>query len=86
VLKAVGALSPDNEARLIAMEPKLREIYRKNGSWTQILSSVMEFPNNMPEMIEQMWRRNQEIARAGSVSLEPQHFAEMFVDNNFGEK
>jgi hypothetical protein len=43
----------------------------------------MEFPNNMPETIGQMWRRNQDAAHASGVNLEAQQFAEMFVDQNF---
>jgi hypothetical protein len=83
VLKAIGHLAAEDEARLSAMEPQLRKVYRHNGSWVHIISSAMEFPNNMPETIEQMWRRNQDIARASGVDLGAQQFAEMFVDQNF---
>jgi hypothetical protein len=42
----------------------------------------MEFPPEMPGMIRDLWIRNIEIARANEVTLEPQQFAEMFVDEN----
>jgi len=37
-----------------------------------------------PSEIRDMWARNLEIARANSVKLTPQQFAEMVVDDNFG--
>jgi hypothetical protein len=82
-LKAIGQLATEDEARLSAMEPQLRKVYRHNGSWVHIVSSALDFPNNMPETIEQIWRRNQDVARASGVTLEAQQFAEMFVDQNF---
>jgi hypothetical protein len=83
VLKAIGQLAAEDEARLSAMEPQLRKVYRHNGSWVHIVSSALDFPNNMAETIEQIWRRNQDVARASGVTLEAQQFAEMFVDQNF---
>jgi hypothetical protein len=83
VLKAIGQLAAEDEARLSAMEPQLRKVYRHNGSWVHIVSSALDFPNNMAETIEQIWRRNQDVARASGITLEAQQFAEMFVDQNF---
>jgi hypothetical protein len=82
-LKAIGQLAPEDEVRLSEMEPQLRKVYRHNGSWMHIISSAMKFPNNMPATIEQMWQRNQQIARASGANLDAQQFAEMFVDQNF---
>ena len=83
VLKAIGELPQNEETRLTAMEPQLRDTFHQEGTWTQVISATLGFPNEMPETIAQMWRQNQEIARANKVQLEPQRFAEMFVDQNF---
>ncbi len=83
VLKAIGELSDEEEGRLSEMEPQLCKIYKYDGSWLQVIAYVMEFPSTMPATIEQMWRRNREIAEASGGGLKPQQFAEIFVDRNF---
>ena len=37
VLRAIGELSEDDESNLNSMLPKLREIYRVNGAWYEIV-------------------------------------------------
>lgn len=82
VLKSIGYLSPEDATRLTMMQPKLAQLYGKNGSWDQIIVSVMELPDNMPELIRQVWNRNKDIAATSNQNLRPQDFAEMFVDMN----
>lgn len=82
VLQAIEALSPADAENLNAMQPKLRQIYQAQGSWDQIIEAVLNLPPNMPALIQNMWRKNQEIAAAQGLLLEAQPFAEMFVDRN----
>lgn len=82
VLKAINNLSADDLANLTAMQPKLAQVYGNKGAWDQIIAATMELPEHMPTLIVQMWERNQEIAKAKNISLSPQQFAEMFVDEN----
>jgi hypothetical protein len=82
VLKAINELSAADAENLKRMEPKLAQLYGKQGSWDQIISSTMEFPDNMSILIREMWDRNQIIAQHQLTSLSPQQFAEMFVDQN----
>jgi len=44
--------------------------------------ALIQFPPNMPTLVKDLWTKNTEIARTNGVALTPQHFAEMFVDNN----
>lgn len=81
-LKVINELSPADEANLAAMVPKLEQVYKQCGSWSEIIAAVMKFPASMPTLIMEMWKRNQEIAKANNLSLSPQQFAEMFVDQN----
>lgn len=82
VLKAIGKLSGDEAFHLTAMQPKLAQLYRHDGTWDQIIAATMELPENMPSLIRQMWDRNQGIAGVNGVTLTAQQFAEMFVDQN----
>jgi len=82
VLKAINELSAADAENLKSMQPKLAQIYGKQGSWDQIISATMKFPENMPTLIREMWDRNQVIAKQQSTTLAPQQFAEMFVDQN----
>ena len=45
----------------------------------------MDFPPDMASLIREMWTKNQDIAKQAGVELEPQQFAEMFVDQNFSD-
>lgn len=82
VLKAINELSAADAENLRRMEPMLARLYGKQGLWDEIISATMEFPENMPILIREMWERNQIIAQQHSTTLSPQQFAEMFVDQN----
>ena len=45
----------------------------------------MHMPDTMPEAIRDMWARNLKIAHDNDITLTPQKFAEMFVDDNFAD-
>jgi len=83
VLKCLDLLSEPDGKNLAAMQPKLAETYGKRGTWDEIIAATMEFPENMPSLICDMWARNREIANANGVTLTPQQFAEIFVDQNW---
>lgn len=84
-LKAIGELSEESEDRLKAMAPKLQAIYGGDGQWDDAIAKSVHMPDTMPEAIRDMWAKNQKIARDHNVTLAPQQFAEMFVDNNFAD-
>jgi hypothetical protein len=82
VLWSIGEL-PEKEAQAMeAMAPKLRQIYEADGTWQDVIATVMELPPNMPQMIRDLWTRNSELARTSQMELSSQTFAEMFVDAN----
>ncbi|MEM1052707.1 MAG: hypothetical protein AAGI28_11495 [Pseudomonadota bacterium] len=82
VLHVIGKISADDAERMVAMTPKLREIYGSSGEWPEIIAASVELPLEASSDIKDMWERNQEIARANAAELPPQMFAEMFVDEN----
>ncbi|TGP17897.1 MULTISPECIES: hypothetical protein [unclassified Mesorhizobium] len=83
VLKAIGELSKESEDSLNAMAPQLRAIYGGNGRWDDAIAKALHMPDTMPDAIRDMWKKNLKIAHDNKVTLTPQQFAEMFVDNNF---
>ncbi|MDX8514928.1 hypothetical protein [Mesorhizobium captivum] len=83
VLKAIGELSKESEDSLNAMAPKLQAIYGGDGRWDDAIAKALHMPDTMPEAIRDMWKKNLKIAHDNKVTLTPQQFAEMFVDNNF---
>ena len=82
VLWAIGELKPAEQSVMERMTPKLQSIYSLKGQWQEIIASVMEFPSNMPDLIRNTWKKNQAIAQEKGLSISPQQFAEMFVDQN----
>ena len=83
VLDVIGAISAEDAERMLAMTPKLREIYGHSGEWPEIIAKSVGLPQEVSSNIRGMWERNQAIARANDVELSAQQFAEMFVDHNF---
>lgn len=82
VLWSLDHLSDDEASRLQAMAPKLTGTFGGDGTWQDAITTTMELPENMPELIREMWAKNQQIAVTNGVELSPQQFAEMFVDSN----
>src|SRR4051794_7669239 len=80
VLAAIGQLSQADEERLVAMTPKLREVYKTEGNWQEVIAHAMHLRPNISERIREVWTKNMEIARQNNATLVPQQFAEMFVD------
>jgi hypothetical protein len=65
------------------MTPKLREVYKRQGSWQDIVAGEMEFPPDLPQHIKAVWMENRKRAENSNVDLLPEDFARMFVDQNF---
>lgn len=82
VLRAIGHLEPADEERLEAMAPKLRELYDCPGAWHEVVAHSISLPPDLPAAIVALWKKNQAIAEENAVTLSPQNFAEMFVDQN----
>ena len=85
VLWAMGSLSKNDAENLERMTPKLHETYNRAGRWQDIIAADMEFSTSMPESVREVWVKNSAIARANNVNLDPQQFAETFVDLNFAD-
>jgi hypothetical protein len=82
VLWSIGQLGEKEQSILKAMTPKLQAIYSTSGEWQQIIEKAAALKPELPESIRQLWARNTHTAQQSGSTLSPQHFAEMFVDQN----
>ncbi len=82
VLRAIDELSAKDIALLEDMTPKLQQVYNSTGAWWEVIENVMELPSELPAAIREVWEKNMATAKDKELVLSPQHFAEMFVDQN----
>lgn len=85
VLNSIDQLDDNQRATLVKMEPKMASIYKMNGSWLDIVSTQMHFPESLPEQIKGIWLRYLDQAKSQGVSVDPNEFAMSFVDQNFSD-
>lgn len=83
VLNSIDALPEENRQALLAMEPRLRATYECDGTWKKIVAAQMDFPENFPDQIKEIWVRSQEIAQQSGHVLDPMEFVKLFLKDNF---
>jgi hypothetical protein len=82
VLDVLGELSSYELQKVAKLTPHLSRLYNRAGTWSEILTSELELPSNLSEVIRGMWLRNQESSTRNRTVLTAQEFAEVFVDEN----
>ncbi|UUZ47808.1 hypothetical protein LP420_32610 [Massilia sp. B-10] len=82
ILKAIGELDPEMEAKLDAATPKLQQAFGCSGSWEDIVMEQLEFEPGVREQIRALWESNQIEARNLGGTLEPMQFVALFVADN----
>jgi len=83
VLDSINQLDDAQRATLIQMEPKLVNIYKMTGSWSEIVSAQMDFPESLPGQIRDIWSKYLDEAKARGAAVNPNEFAMGFVEQNF---
>lgn len=83
VLFAIGQLDERQQETLQRMEPKLADVYNVSGTWLDIVSSQMVFPETLPQQIREIWESNLVKAHERGSPVDPNEFAMAFVDQNF---
>ena len=84
VLWVIGELPEEVDNSLKPMAPKLHALDGGDGQWQGAIAASVHLSEEIPAEIRKLWARNLEIARENNVTLSPQKFSEMFVDENFG--
>ncbi|WP_284196094.1 hypothetical protein [Chitinimonas prasina] len=72
MLNAIGKLEESQRMALQQMEPKLRDVYKTDGSWVDI-----------NEQLRSIWNGYAEHVRRQGLEPDPSKFATQFVDENF---
>ena len=83
ILNSIDQLDDAQRETLVKMEPKLASIYGINGSWLDVVTMQMDFPESLTEQIREIWSKYLDNAKAQGVSIDPTKFAMSFVDQNF---
>ena len=87
VLNAIGHLDTPTADYCKAMEPQLRQSFRANGTWTQIVEQQMKFGPDLPAQIRKIWEDGKaRFEQANSAPADPVQFAMIYVDRNFGQQ
>ena len=83
VLSAIGHLDAEQRDGLQRLEPKFREVFGGEGSWTDNVERQMEFPSSLPAEIAKVWEQGKLKAKGLGLQADPREFTEQFVDTNF---
>jgi hypothetical protein len=82
-LVAIDKLDDGQHETLQRMEPKLAAVYKRNGTWIDIIRNEMGFPESLPMKIREVWENNLAGARLSGIAIDKIEFAMMFVDQDF---
>src|SRR6266566_1401873 len=75
---------PEAEAqKLRECTAKLQSDEKKDGDWQGLVRAALGLPNDLPDRIRELWRRNSEAARSCGLTLTPKQFAQNVVERNF---
>ena len=83
VLKAIGSLDAQQNDALVAMEPKLSQVYGSTSGWDGIVAEQMDFPDTLPAEIARIWEAGKLKAADLGMTPDPNEFTAQFVDTNF---
>lgn len=83
VLDSIGQLDDSQRSGLETMQPTLAKALGRQGSWQEMVSAQMDFPESMPEQIRRIWHGYLERAKEQGVSVNPNEFVAEFIDANF---
>lgn len=83
VIWSIGELDAMQESSLNKMTPKLQKTYSSEGKWYEIVSAQMDLPSDLPVKIKSLWRENKLNLESHGIAVDPEAFAQQFVDDNF---
>lgn len=81
ILWAIDELGPSDCDALEKLVPKLRQTYRREGTWHEIVAAEMSFPPGRPEAILRNWAQNKSRALSEGKTAEPEGFARFLADH-----
>lgn len=82
ILKAIGELDPEMEAKLEKVTPQLQQTFFSGGTWEEIVMEQLDYTPAVREQIRGLWAENQASAAQQGGVLEPMQFVALFVAEN----
>ena len=74
---------PASETQILSeIAPKLQSIFGGDGTWQAAVAEAAKFPASTHSLISELWRRHVHTVTVSSAPIDPQAFAEAFVDAN----
>ena len=83
VLDAIDQLTDDQKEGLVAIQPRLEQLYGVSGTWQQIVANQMDFPESFPDDVRRIWNGYLDSAKQQALSVDPNEFVERFIGENF---
>ena len=83
VLDAIDQLEASQRQGIEAMQPTLAKAMGRHGTWQEIVSAEMDFPESLPEQIRKIWQNYLDKAKQQGASVSPEEFVMEFIDQNF---
>lgn len=80
VLSAIGSLAPDKEQLAVSITQR---VFGGDSDWRSTLRGTLHLSDSLDEALRKMWATNQQRAQQAGVTLTPEEFARMVVDQNF---
>ena len=80
VLDCIGELEPGKHAHL---RSAVQKTFGGGEDWKLTLRNQLQLGEDLDHNLQDLWRRNQDIARQNNVALHPVQFAKMIADTNF---
>ena len=79
ILKAIGHLDPEMEAKLERATPDLRKAFSSEGSWEDIVMEQLDYTPEVRGAIQELWAENQALAYRVRYHQRQCYFTENFA-------
>ena len=84
IMDAIGHLSADADATLVAREPQFRAQFGAGDGWRQIVERQMKFPAGFAGAVREVWDKGRvKFVAAQGHEPDPAQFTQSFVDSKF---
>ncbi len=81
---AIDEIDPQDLSRLAAMEPNLRTAWKLDGTWHEMIESLLELKPSIQTELRAMWQRNLETAKQQGVAPPVEMFSQSIADQLLG--
>ncbi|MDP9989989.1 hypothetical protein J2W28_000631 [Variovorax boronicumulans] len=83
VLDVIDQLDISQRQGIELMHPTLAKALGRSGTWQEMVSAEMDFPESLSGQIKEIWKNYLNQAKQQGVSVSPEEFVVQFVDQNF---